>query len=380
MDHADRDRLVAAGVLPAADVDLATDPAAAERVGLVDFLVARGATVDDMIEACRTGDLVGLAGDLLVNPRGTLTLREISGRLGIPLGDLEVAVRAQGLPVPTPDDRVMTEHDEKAMGLVVPGLELFPEEVALQLLRVMGSSVARIAEACVAAYLDSVERVMKEGGRSELDMAVSVHDAVAMIDRVADALGPMLTRHLHQAIWRSREARRGVTGYRTVRMAVGFVDLVGYTPLSRSLSIGDLADLVGTFEAAAYDTAARFDGRVVKLIGDEVMFVALDVEAACKIALALVEHPSIRLTGASPRGGVATGELLMRDGDYFGPVVNMASRVADLAVPLEVLATTTVRDALDAAASPITVVPAGRRMLKGFDEAVDLVSITTATG
>ncbi len=380
MDPADRDRLVALGVLPAADVDLATDPAAADRVALIDALVEWGATADEIVGACRTGDLPGLCGDLLLNPRGTSTLREIGARLGIPLDELEGAVRAQGLPVPGPDDRVMTEDDERAMGLVVPGLELFPEEVALQLLRVIGSSVTRIAEACVAAYLDSVERVMKEGGRSELDMAISVREAVGTVDRVADALGPMLTRHLHQAIWRSREARRGLTDFRTVRMAVGFVDLVGYTPLSRTLSTADLADLVGTFEAAAYDTATVHDGRVVKLIGDEVMFVALDVEAACQIALALVDHPEIRAAGADPRGGVAAGELLMRDGDYFGPVVNMASRMADLAVPLEVLATTAVHEALGDAASPIVVTPAGRRMLKGFDAPVELVSITPPAG
>jgi class 3 adenylate cyclase len=380
MDPADRDRLVALGVLPAADVDLATDPAAADRVALIDALVEWGATADEIVGACRTGDLPGLCGDLLLNPRGTSTLREIGARLGIPLDELEGAVRAQGLPVPGPDDRVMTEDDERAMGLVVPGLELFPEEVALQLLRVIGSSVTRIAEACVAAYLDSVERVMKEGGRSELDMAISVREAVGTVDSVADALGPMLTRHLHQAIWRSREARRGLTDYGTVRMAVGFVDLVGYTPLARTLSTADLADLVGTFEAAAYDTAAVHDGRVVKLIGDEVMFVALDVEAACQIALALVDHPEIRAAGADPRAGVAAGELLMRDGDYFGPVVNMASRMADLAVPLEVLATTAVHEALGDAASPIVVTPAGRRMLKGFDAPVELVSITPPAG
>lgn len=380
MDPADRDRLVAAGVMPATDADLSADPDAAERIALIDALLGWGATVDAVVAACRTGDLPGLAGDLLVNPPGTMTLREISTRLGIPLGDLEDAVRAQGLPVPDPDDRVMTDDDERAMGLVLPGRALFPEDVALQLLRVMGSSVARIAEACVAAYLDSVERVMQEDGVSELEMAISVREAVGTVDRLADALRPMLARHLHQAIWRSREARRGVTDYRTVRMAVGFVDLVGYTPLSRSLSTADLADLVGTFEAAAYNSAAAHDGRVVKLIGDEVMFVALDVEAACQIALALVDHPEIRASGAAPRGGVAAGELLMRDGDYFGPVVNMASRVADLAVPLEVLATTAVHDALSEAASPIVVAPAGRRMLKGFEEAVDLVSITPPVG
>jgi adenylate cyclase len=74
----------------------------------------------------------------------------------------------------------------------------------------------------------------------------------------------------------------------------------------------------------------------VKLIGDEVMFVTRDPAAACDIALELFE----RVAGdpnVTPRGGIAFGELLLRAGDYFGPIVNLASRVAQIAVPSELL-------------------------------------------
>jgi adenylate cyclase len=106
---------------------------------------------------------------------------------------------------------------------------------------------------------------------------------------------------------------------------------------------------------------------VVKFVGDEVMFVTLAPEAACDIALTLVE----RFTGdaaVTPRGGLASGEVLIRGGDYYGPIVNLAARLAELAIPREVL----VNQALGAQAggSRFRFEPAGRRMLRGFDEPV----------
>jgi adenylate cyclase len=110
----------------------------------------------------------------------------------------------------------------------------------------------------------------------------------------------------------------------------------------------------------------------VKLVGDEVMFVTRDPAAACDIALTLVERfaadPSV-----TPRGGVAYGELLVRNGDYYGPVVNLASRVAQIAVPNEMLVTTGVATAAGGATLRFT--PAGRRMLKGFEEPAALLSV-----
>jgi adenylate cyclase len=135
-----------------------------------------------------------------------------------------------------------------------------------------------------------------------------------------------------------------------------------------------LAELIERFEDAAYDIAAARDGRVVKLIGDEVMFVARDAASACDIALTLVERfagdPSV-----TPRGGLAIGELLLRGGDYYGPIVNLAARVADLAVPGELLVTLEVA----AAAGPaFRFEPAGKRMLRGFEEPVALHALARA--
>ena len=121
--------------------------------------------------------------------------------------------------------------------------------------------------------------------------------------------------------------------------------------------------MVVDFEARANGIVGDHDGRVVKLIGDEVMLSAISADAACSIALALT-HAAPH--GTTARGGVAYGEVVASGGDLYGPIVNLASRIADIAIPGEVL----VNDAIAAAAPDRTFEPAGRRSLKGFGEPV----------
>ena len=82
-------------------------------------------------------------------------------------------------------------------------------------------------------------------------------------------------------------------------------------------------------------------------------------------------HPDV-----TPRAGLAWGPMLDRGGDYYGPVVNLAARLAELAVPREVLAATELVGAMTSAG--FAHEPAGRRQLRGFDEPVGLVSIRRA--
>ncbi|MFK8026390.1 MAG: adenylate/guanylate cyclase domain-containing protein [Ilumatobacter sp.] len=110
---------------------------------------------------------------------------------------------------------------------------------------------------------------------------------------------------------------------------------------------------------------------MVKLIGDEVMFVASDAAAACRTGSELMHGFGSEHELVVPRGGVAYGEVLARGGDYYGSVVNLASRLVDEAVPEELLVT----DELAAAAVGCVFEPAGRRMVKGFTEPVSVQSL-----
>ncbi|TML63071.1 MAG: adenylate/guanylate cyclase domain-containing protein, partial [Actinobacteria bacterium] len=129
-------------------------------------------------------------------------------------------------------------------------------------------------------------------------------------------------------------------------LCVGFADLVGFTALSQALDQQELAAVVSRFENLAYDTIGHLGGRVVKMIGDEVMFVADDVRVAAEIALMLAETYARDETISAVRVGLASGPVLAHEGDYFGPVVNLASRIVNIAYPGTVVAAEDVYEAL----------------------------------
>jgi adenylate cyclase len=129
-------------------------------------------------------------------------------------------------------------------------------------------------------------------------------------------------------------------------LAVGFADLVGFTALSQQLDEHELAQVVERFESNAYDTIGSRGGRVVKMIGDEVMFAVEDVVAGVDIALSLAEvyHDDEALSDV--RVGLASGPVLEREGDIFGPTVNLASRIVSIAYAGSVVVSGDIHDAL----------------------------------
>jgi adenylate cyclase len=103
---------------------------------------------------------------------------------------------------------------------------------------------------------------------------------------------------------------------------------------------------VARFADLAHDAVVNQGGRIVKTIGDEVMFVTDTAAAAAAIAVALTERTEDDELLPAVRAGVGYGSLLAREGDYFGPVVNLASRLTDLARPGQVLASAEVAESL----------------------------------
>jgi adenylate cyclase len=349
-------------------------PGAADRLAFLRWLAARGVTIEQMVRADRAHELISLAGDLTLRPGPRLTLLEVARRSGVAPARIEALRLAYGLPPDGADTPAFTDAEAEVFAAAAVGTELFGEPAMLRMARVVGSSLARIAEAAVATYRARLEGPLRESGGSELAFAQAALRAAESTGAVQAMLDGLLRVHLETAIRRFRSARLPESAD-TARFSVGFVDLVGFTTLARRMTIRELAAVVDRFEEATHDVATARRGRVVKLIGDEVMFVAPDAAAACDIALALVEQFAGDAQ-VTPRGGLAAGELLVRGGDYYGPVVNLAARLAGIAVPREILVDTEVADG--AAGAPFRFEPAGRRMLRGFDEPVRLLSVTRA--
>ena len=314
-------------------------PNAADRLELLEWLAARGVTVEQMVRAARTigHSLSGLAGDLALRPGERYTLAQVAERAGVPIERVRQLNLAAGLPPTPPAAPVFTDDDVLLFGGFAGRAALFGEAPVLRFVRTVGSSLARIAEAAVSLFLVNVEGPMLQHGdeRARARGGEPARDRVARRGR-GDAPEPLPDAHGGGDHAPPGRPPRAID--RHDLLTIGFVDLVGFTTLSRRMSARELAAVVERFEETAHDVVTTRGGRVVKLIGDEVMFVALDAAAACDIALALVEHFASDAS-VTPRGGLATGELVIRGGDYYGPIVNLAARMAELAVPHELLVT-----------------------------------------
>ena len=353
-------------------------PNAADRLALLEWLADRGLGIDQLVEAAAAGRLTAIAGDLALRPGDRLSMVEVAESTGLPVEDVRQLSLTIGLPVEDPGERMFTTGDVEVLKLFKTTTGLFPEPALMQFVRVLGGSLARIADAAVSLFLSDVETPMTEAQAGELALARAQLDAIAALDLLTDQLETLFRAHMELAIRRNAAARAEASSKVTVYVAVGFVDLVGFTPLSQRLHVRELHTIVDEFEGSAYDIVTSHGGRVVKLIGDEVMFVVLEPQDACEIALALVDRFAEEEARVTPRGGLAVGEILTRGGDYYGPVVNLASRIADLAVPNEVLVTSELRERAEKGSTTLAFDAAGRRMLKGFEEPVELFALRRA--
>jgi adenylate cyclase len=265
-----------------------------------------------------------------------------------------------------------TPGDIETFELFKVAADFFSTDEVLHFTTVMTSSMARIADAATALFRIDVASELEATGGTELDFAKKNFEAAELVNLMGGPLWSLFVLQLELAAQRGDESRLAAapdTDASVLKMGVGFVDLVGFTPLAVELSDGELASFIREFERNATAIVSNRGGRLVKLLGDEVMFVAVSADAAVHIAAELMA--AFAEQGAQPHGGVAHGDLVSRGGDYYGPVVNLASRMATLAVPGELLVDVTTAES----AGSHRFESAGRRQIKGFPEPIQLHSL-----
>ncbi len=331
---------------------------------LTEFLRGLGATDEDLAE--HGDDPVGLALILVLRVgRPELSLADMAARSGEPIERVRRNWRAAGYPYPGDDVAVVSEQEAEMFTMLGAAEALFGADAIMQLTRVIGAAFARIADAIVTSLLVNVEGVLladEAGPADVLRVARANAAAASLIPETSRLFDTVFRRHILLAR-RSLESTAAGADVRT--LAVGFVDIVGSTALSARLSTADLGAMLSTFETASVDAVADHGGRLVKLIGDEVMYSAPDPAAACRVALAITQRFTDDPVVPPVRGGVAYGTVALRDGDCFGPVVNLAARAAKVARPGAVVASA---EACSSLPDEFECLPLPLQTLKGFGE------------
>jgi class 3 adenylate cyclase len=345
-----------------------------ERADLIKYLDGLGFTVDEMVEAERRGRLFGLAGDVLQwSGPPTYTLQTAAEALGLPAEDVARAWALLGLTAAGPDVPTLSQADVDALATWAAIKAVMGEDGASGLLRVLGAAMARLAEAESAMVRAGMPDIQMNHTHDELATAQAYRTAAEFIPRIGALIDTVHRHHLISA----RTYFEGIVqdSSASVTCGVGFADLSSFTALTQALTPAQLSELLNEFGATVADVVHADGGRVVKFIGDAVMWVCSSPERLVQAAVDLVDHPRAREEGLQVRAGLAYGTLLAISGDYFGNPVNLAARLVAAATPGQILAASELHEKLP----DWPAVAQGPLTLKGFDDPVTAFDLRTGT-
>ena len=348
-------------------------PAALAHARIVARLRKRGHSLDEIRAASESGRLAyGFMEDLFP-PRGeTRSLEEAAELSGLEPALVERIWTSVGFPAPAGDE--VSDDDLQLLRYIAAALGAgFPLVAFLQLVRVYGQALARIADAEVRLFHLYVHEPLIQDGVPNLEMAEEMEglarELLPLASPIMDHVHQRYLQHfLDQDIVGHMElevATGGDLDLGRVRVAIAFADLAGYTRLTEEAGEEEAVDIIERFVEAVQDTLPD-DARVIKTIGDEVMIVGSDASAVLDWAVGFQQLQKER---PLPRIGIHQGLTLYRDGDYYGRAVNLAARVGARAAGGEVLVT---RPLVEAAGSHLEFEHIGDVKLKGFSESTEL--------
>jgi class 3 adenylate cyclase len=250
-------------------------------------------------------------------------------------------------------------------------------DLVVQLMRTIGESTARIAEAEVALLRANIEAPLVAEQQLVAVAQAYVTVAQQVLPRVVDAIDTLHRHHIEMIGRRYSDAGTAPSAANLAYLAVGFADLAGYTGLSQELDPGDLGAMLSLFEGVTGDVIAGAGAHVVKRIGDAVMFVTSAPGVACSVALELLDAcaearlPRMRI-------GLAFGEVILRQGDFHGPTVNLAARLVAAGEPGVILTDPSLASRRARLDDRLSFHAAGRYTLAGFAQPVEAFQLLRA--
>lgn len=264
-----------------------------------------------------------------------LTLQDMVDRSGQPVEKVRQFWVVMGFPPPALDEPIFTEQDLLVFMNWRERIEskIVAEDTAISLVRAVSHLTDRMALWQVEALVQDVAT------RYGLDDTTA---RIVLLDRIESSINDLEAMLLYS--WRrqmesllsrveSEVALQGIQDAKELPLVrtVGFVDMVSFTSTSAELSGSQLVALIESFEASSRNAVTRAGGRVVKTIGDAVLFIADDLATGVKVVFSVLDALGKKEELLPVRASVVQGQVVSRSGDVFGPVVNLASRLADRA-------------------------------------------------
>jgi adenylate cyclase len=356
------------GVIPG--YDGAWTPAAAAHARIVARLRDRGHSLKSIREAGEAGRLAfAYTEDLFPAEEKRYTLEKAAEVTGLEPALIERIQGAAGFSLA----EGITEDDLQFLRYIAAVLAAgFPLVAFLQLVRVYGQAMAQIADAEVRLFHLYVHEPLMRDGVDGMEMAEEMQglarEILPLASPIMDAMHQRFLQHFveQDVVGHMEIDLEGGTDLGRLRVAIAFADLAGYTRLTEELGDELAVDAVERFVESVEHTLPE-EARIVKTIGDEVMIVSSD--AGTLVDWAVGYQELIRDERPLPRIGMHFGEVVYRDGDYYGREVNLAARVVARAAGGEVLVT---RPVVGAAGSNLEFERIGEVKLKGFSEATEL--------
>jgi len=347
---------------------------------LTELWVEDGVDLDTLKEEAAANRLALLPADLILGrSNDKYTPREIAELAGLSVSDFQNMVAAVGLPRPSPDQRRFDESDLQAARRLRRFQEAgIPIENLLGAIRQVGSSAARIAQ----VHRDLVASDIITPGADEYEAAIQLRQASLQLLPLAEqAVDYALRSHFldqlrNQAMAMANPGLLGAA--ESTEVSICFADLVGFTRLGERSELETIGTVAKLLESVAIEVTNP-EVRLVKTIGDAAMLVSEDGAALFDAAIRFIEvgHEA---GGDLPalRVGVARGEAISQVGDWFGPPVNLASRITESARPDSVLAD---QKAVDAAGKEgFAYSWVGQHKFKGLDRPVKLYRVRRKDG
>jgi adenylate cyclase len=348
------------------------DPAGREaRATLLRELSAEGVPLEELRAAVQAGRLALLPVERALAGDGRrYSAREIAEIVGIDLEQLRRFSAALGIPYTDPDELRGTEADLEAARRMKAFRDAgLPEEGMLQVARTIGMGTSRIAE----ANRELVIRTLAQPGDSERDLALRFAAAAEFMmplvgPTIVHALQANMLEQIRRDVIATADLASGDIGG-TATLTVCFADLVEFTRLGEEIPAEELGMVAGRLEEMA-SAVAEPPVRLVKTIGDAVMFVSTDAEPMLAATLNLIDAAEAE-GDEFPwlRAGLACGPVLPQSGDYYGRPVNLASRITGVARPGSVVVDEAIKGAAEEAFDYTYI---GERRLKGIDSKVKL--------